>query len=132
MRYPSHGRPMSLALATLATAVLAGACSMVPNMDHGSAGCSNAHGIGTPDKRAAVGDLVGKSPAEAATIALARGHTVVFNVQIPGFGECWCLPPPEGTVTEGFFTERGALMLMVDGVDEGHTADAQPWAGWGC
>ncbi len=121
-----------LVLLTLACLVLIGGCSLVPNMDEGSAGCSNARGIGQPGAEAPVGDLVGKSPAQAATIAAGRGHTVVFNVQIEGYGECWCAPPPEGTVTEGFFTQRGALMLMIDGVDEGHTADNQPLTGWGC
>ena len=48
---------------------------------------------------------------------------MVFNVQIPGYGECWCVPPPEGTVTDAFWNEHGALFLMVEGVDEGHTAD---------
>jgi hypothetical protein len=42
------------------------------------------------------------------------------------------VPPPEGTVSESFFTERGALMLLLDDVDVGHTADRQPATGWGC
>jgi hypothetical protein len=121
-----------LVLLALMWMVLVSGCSLVPNMDAGSAGCSNARGIGAPGADAAVGDLVGLSPAQAATIAAGRGHTVVFNVQIEGFGECWCAPPPEGKVTEGFFTGRGALMLMIDGVDVGHTADQQPFMGWGC
>ena len=129
MPTPRRGRPL---LVALVWPLLLGACTLVPNMDQGTSGCSNAVGIGPPNTGAAVGDLVGRSPAEAATIAAGRGHTVVFNVQIEGFGECWCVPPPEGTVTEGFFTERGALMLMIDGVDLGHTADQQPPTGWGC
>ena len=118
-------------------ALLLAGCSMVPNMDHGSSGCSNAAGIGPRDTTGghvapAMPDLNGLAPLEAANRAAARGHTVVFNVQIPDFGECWCVPPPEGTVTDSFFTERGALMLMIDGVDEGHTARDQPPTGWGC
>lgn len=116
----------------LACTILIGGCSLAANLDVGSAGCSNAAGIGQPNADAPVGDLVGLSPVQAGTIAAGRGHTVVFNVQIEGYGECWCVPPPEGTVTEGFFTGRGALMLMIDGVDEGHTADNQPLTGWGC
>ena len=129
MPMPRPGRPL---LVSLVWPLLLGACTLVPNMDQGTSGCSNAVGIGPANTSAAVGDLVGRSPAEAATIAAGRGHTVVFNVQIEGFGECWCVPPPEGTVTDGFFTERGALMLMIDGVDLGHTADQQPPTGWGC
>jgi hypothetical protein len=108
------------------------ACSAVPNMDHGSSGCSNASGIGQPSKAAPIADLIGLSPIQAATIAAGRGHTIVFNVQIAGYGECWCVPPPEGKVVDGWFTERGALQLRIDGVEEGHTAAEQPAAGWGC
>ena len=121
----------------LLAALVVGGCSMVPNMDQGTSGCSNAVGIGPRDQAGTIDtnvmpDLVGLDPTVAASMARSRGHTVVFNVQITGYGECWCVPPPEGTVSESFFTERGALMLMVDGVDQGHTADRQPATGWGC
>jgi hypothetical protein len=125
------------AIGVLLAGWLAGGCSMVPNMDAGTSGCSNAVGIGPRDQSGAVDthvmpDLIGLDPTVATSRAHARGHTVVFNVQITGYGECWCVPPPEGTVTEAWWTERGALMLGVDGVDEGHTADHQPATGWGC
>jgi hypothetical protein len=129
---------MTRTIAGLLIATSVAACSLVPNMDPGTSGCSNAVGIGARGGvgvevgRPVMGDLVGLEPAAAANIAASRGHTVVFNVQIPAFGECWCVPPPEGEVVEAFFTERGALMLMVDGVDEGHTAADQPPTGWGC
>lgn len=61
-----------------------------------------------------------------------QGHTVVFNVQIESYGECWCVPPPEGDVVEAWWGSNGALWLRVDGVDEGHTAQDQPPLGWGC
>ena len=121
-----------------AAALLVAGCSLVPNMDHGSSGCSNAVGMGPRGvtqfdlETPIMPELVGLTPAEAATRAAAQGHTVVFNVQIPSYGECWCVPPPEGTVTGMFWNEHGALFLMVDGVDEGHTADQQPATGWGC
>ena len=126
-----------LILTAAATVIVAG-CSLVPNMDHGSSGCANAHGIGPRGvtqfdlEDPIMPELVGLTPAEAATRAAAQGHTVVFNVQIPSYGECWCVPPPEGTVTGMFWNEHGALDLMVDGVDEGHTAADQPATGWGC
>lgn len=115
-------------------------CSWVPNMDHGSSGCANARGIG-PTRGTVIGDqvaeealpdLIGLHPVEAAERAQAAGHTVVFNVQIPGYGECWCVPPPEGKVVQTWWNEHGALFLMVEGVDLGHTGDQQPAAGWGC
>lgn len=117
---------------------IVGGCSAVPNMDAGTSGCSNAGGIGPRDATALDGnkpvlpELIGLDPTTAATIAAEMGHTVVFNVQIPGFGECWCVPPPEGEISGAFWTSRGALMLMVEGVDEGHSANAQPATGWGC
>jgi hypothetical protein len=130
----------SVLCAALALWALAG-CSAIPNLDRGSAGCQNATGIGpVPAPGAVMADapvdiaprLIGKSPSQAEAIAQASGHTVVFNVQIEGFGECWCEPPPEGTVTSAWFNSHGALYLGVDGVDVGHTADDQPFAGWGC
>ena len=122
----------------VAVAALVAGCSMVPNMDHGTSGCSNAVGIGPTDQTTkaagvpAFAGVVGREPGDAAAVARGQGHTVVFNVQIRGFGECWCVPPPEGTVTDAFWTQHGALMLMVEGVDEGHDADHQPATGWGC
>ena len=131
-------RPPRTAWLLLTVAVWLSGCSLVPNMDAGTSGCSNAEGIGPRDQtvRAAGDDampeLVGLAPDQAAAIAIGRGHTVVFNVPIDGYAECWCVPPPEGTVQETFFTGRGALMLLVEGVDEGHTAAQQPPTGWGC
>jgi hypothetical protein len=110
----------------------------MPNFDHGSAGCQNAVGIGPTNitefefDKPVVDGVVGKSPIEAAAVARTMGHTVVFNVQIPGYGECWCVPPPQGTVTTAWWGQHGALWLMVEGVSVGHTPDNQPARGWGC
>ena len=122
----------------LVLALVVAGCSLVPNMDHGTSGCSNAAGIGPRDDggdatdMAVLPEVIGLQPVAAATLAAGRGHTVVFRVPIPAYGECWCVPPPEGTVTEAFWTSNGALMLTVEGVDEGHTANDQPPTGWGC
>ena len=121
--------------------LLIAGCSLVPNMDPGTSGCANARGIGPTRGDAVAGnvvleealpDLVGLTPTRAAEIARAAGHTVVFNVQIPGYGECWCVPPPEGEVVQTWWNDHGALFLMVEGVDLGHTPDEQPATGWGC
>jgi hypothetical protein len=127
-------------LSGLLLMVLLAGCSMVPNMDHGSSGCANARGIGPTrqdtgrpaELTEAAPQLVGLGPAQAAARARAEGHTVVFNVQIPDYGECWCVPPPEGQVVQTWWNDHGALYLMVEGVDEGHSPDDQPAAGWGC
>jgi hypothetical protein len=137
-------RATRVTFAVLVLWLLAG-CSGIPNLDRGSAGCQNATGIGqvpppadppnvvgaeaTPEIAAL---LIGKTPGAAAAIARGQGHTVVFNVQIEGFGECWCEVPPMGTVASVWFNSHGALFLGVDGVDVGHTPDDQPFAGWGC
>ena len=128
---------MAPAGALLALLALFTGCSALPNMDLGSSGCQNARGIGpagmtTTDGEPVVAGVVGKSPFEAATVARAMGHTVVFNGQSPGYGECWCAPPPEGQVGSAWWGQHGALWLEVDGVDEGHTQDDQPIRGWGC
>jgi hypothetical protein len=121
----------------MASAVLLAACSGVPNLDAGSAGCSNARGIGpTADQRgdqqaddmAVMPDLHGRTPAEAAALGAAAGHTVVFNVD----GECWCVPPPGGTVTKSWWGQHGALWLWVDGVDTADQPGEAPFMGWGC
>lgn len=121
-------------LLLLVAAMLAiGACAAVPNLDRGSMGCQNARGIGPAGGTVPfAGLLIGKSPGEAAAVAVAQGHTVVFNVQTPRYGECWCATPPGGLVKEAWWGQHGALELMVEGSDPGHTPDEQPMFGWGC
>jgi hypothetical protein len=120
-------------IALLVVAIAVGGCSAVPNLDAGSAGCQNAGGSGQREGSVPIAPLlIGKSPVEAASIAAARGHRVVFSVQIPGYGECWCKPPPNGKVVEAWWGQHGALWLMVEGVEAGHSADSQPFLGWGC
>ena len=122
-----------LGIALLLVAIAVAGCSAVPNLDRGSAGCQNAQGTGPREGSPPIEPLlIGKSPAEAESIAAARGHRVVFNVPIPGYGECWCTPPPNGKVVRAWWGEHGALWLMVEGVNAGHSADKQPLLGWGC
>jgi hypothetical protein len=119
------------------TLVLA-ACSGVPNLDAGMAGCSNARGIGPTadqqeegpqaDDMAVMPDLHGKTPAEAAALGAAAGHTVVFNVD----GECWCVPPPGGKVSRSWWGQHGALWLWVDDLETGNRPGDAPFMGWGC
>jgi hypothetical protein len=116
------------AVLLLAGAVALGGCSLVPNLDDGSAGCSNMRGIGRPDTTTdpngntvmtsltnmnVMPELRGKSVAEAAVLARAAGHTVVFNVQ----GTCWCAIPAGGRVTDQWYGEHGALWLWVEGIE---------------
>jgi hypothetical protein len=124
---------MIRALLLVAVMFAIGACSAVPNLDRGSMGCQNARGIGpTGGSVPFAGLLIGKSPGEAAAVAIAQGHTVVFSVQTPGYGECWCATPLGGQVKEAWWGESGALWLLVEGFDPHHTPDNQPMSGWGC
>ncbi len=121
------------AVLLLATSLAITACSELPNLDDGSAGCQNARGIGPTDGQVPfANELLDRHPAAAAAVARSRGHTVVFNVQLPNYGECWCDTPPMGTVIDAWWGQHGALWLMVDGVDVGHTPEDQPFLGWGC
>ena len=86
----------------------------------------------TFDGEPVVAGVVGKSPVEAEAVATAMGHTVVFNVQIPGSGERRCVPPPEGQVVSAWWGQHGALWLEVHGVDVGHTKELHPLRGRGC
>lgn len=117
-------------LGLVAAAFLVAGCSAVPNMDAGSAGCQNARGIGiaSNDAPSVLALVKDKSPVEAAVAMRALGHTVVFNTG----GDCWCVPPPSGKVTEAWFGEHGALWLWVDGADPALTAGDPPFAGYGC
>lgn len=99
-------------------------------MDAGGAGCQNARGIGTasdhePELLAMV---EGKTALDAATTLAAIGHTIDFNTG----GDCWCVPPPGGRVTDAWFGQHGALWLWVDGVDPALTAGEPPFLGYGC
>ena len=126
-------RALHRLLLCAATLVLLSACSAIPNMDAGSAGCQNARGIGRDvpladggTNMAVVPELHGLSPAEAEVRAEGLGHTVVFNTG----GSCWCVPPPGGRVTESWFGQHGALWLWVEGAPT--PAGEPPFAGWGC
>jgi len=118
------------ALSWLSAVILLAGCSQVPNMDAGSAGCQNARGIGVEsnDAPAILAQVHGLSAADAAAKMKAQGHTVVFNTG----GDCWCVPPPGGRVTEAWFGQHGALWLWVDGVDPALTAGDPPFLGYGC
>jgi hypothetical protein len=118
------------AIGVLAGAAVVASCSQVPNMDAGSAGCQNARGIGVAsnDAPAILAQVRGLSAAEASTRMRAQGHTVVFNTG----GDCWCVPPPGGKVTEAWFGQHGALWLWIDGVDPALTVGDPPFMGYGC
>jgi hypothetical protein len=83
----------------------------------------------TPD------DLVGMTPAQAATRLRARGVCFEFRWTVPGMDtvETWCVPPPTGIVESTAMLDDGTVILFVEddtgimGVER-----EQPPAGWGC
>jgi hypothetical protein len=117
-------------LTSLVGAALVVGCSAIPNMDEGSSGCQNARGIGvaSDSEPAILAQVEGMTAMEAGATMAAQGHTVVFNTG----GDCWCVPPPGGKVTDAWFGDRGALWLWVDGVDPALTAGEPPSRGYGC
>ena len=119
-----------LVMAMFIGAAFVAGCSQVPNMDAGSAGCQNARGIGVAsnDAPAILAKVQGLSAADASIRMRAEGHTVVFNTG----GDCWCVPPPGGRVTEAWFGQHGALWLWVEGTDPALTAGDPPFMGYGC
>jgi hypothetical protein len=119
-----------LVTALVAGVALVAGCSQIPNMDAGSAGCQNARGIGVAsnDAPAILTEVRGLSAVEASAKMQNQGHTVVFNTG----GDCWCVPPPGGQVTEAWFGQHGALWLWVDDVDPALTAGDPPFMGYGC
>lgn len=124
---------MTRLLALLVAVVALSACSAVPNMDAGSAGCQNAVGIGRAvddpnggTDMAVLPAVHGMTPTEAGFAAQKLGHTVVFNTN----GSCWCVPPPGGKVTQSWFGQHGALWLWVDGFQP--PSGPAPFMGWGC
>jgi hypothetical protein len=122
-----------------AATVMLAACTGMPNLDAGSAGCQNARGIGpttdpeggpqvAPIHQGVVPELHGKTPAEAAALGAAAGHTVVFNVN----GQCWCVAPPGGTINDSWWGQHGALWLRVEGFETANQPGEAPFMGWGC
>lgn len=123
----------------LVVAMLAfGGCSGFPNVDRGNAGCQNAKGIGPQNLEGSavpppfLHQIIGRSPAVAAEFARELGHTVVFNVQTPEFGECWCEPPSTGRVVDAWWGQHGALWMRVESAQIVHSVPDQPFLGWGC
>ena len=115
---------------SIAVGLLVAGCSAVPNMDAGSAGCQNAVGIGTASdaEPGLLAMVEGMTAAEAGARLAEMGHHVVFNTG----GDCWCVAPPGGKVTDAWFGQHGALWLWVDGVDPALTAGEPPFLGYGC
>jgi hypothetical protein len=129
----------------------------MPNMDPGSMGCSNVPHTaagdaviagGGPDGRSVAAtdpgqifagvDVAQTTAAELAARGEAAGFVVRFNMQystsadgMSGYGECWCILPPDGEVEDAFFGDKGQLFIQLRHTPIPGGRD-QPTLGWGC
>jgi hypothetical protein len=85
-------------------------------------------------------DVTSMSPAEVGTAAVDHGLAVTWRFQFDigeadgtsGYSECWCVPPPGGTVTQVLYDSTGALIVFVDAAQVLAAPRPQPRRGWGC
>ena len=127
-----------------AVAVVVMGCSGVPNLDQGGMGCQNAgdgaqhEGSPTDPGQALAGvDVVGRPASEVGRAAEAQGLIFRYHLDYVttndggGYAECWCTPPTEGRVSEGFWGSNGQLFVVAHtGMKPG--GRDQPTFGWGC
>ena len=114
------------------------ACTNPPQSDPG-ADQRDPFGPGSPF---ADRDLTAMAPAEVARIAIDSGLEVTYRLSYgidgpgseggAGYSECWCIPPPIGSVQDLAFDSGGRLIIFVDSGQTLSAARAQPRMGWGC
>ena len=118
-------------------------CSLVPNMDAGTSACNNVSPRQVPAGKPtdAAGPLAGldvasRPASELGARAHAAGFVVTFRLDYltngnNGYGECWCVPPTEGKVTDVDYGSNGEVIVFVrrDPLPGGRP---QPGTGWGC
>lgn len=114
------------------------ACSNPPVSDPG-ADQRDPFGPGSPF---ADRDLTAMAPAEVAAVAIEAGLDVTYRLSYRigeatnegqgGYSECWCIPPPIGTVNDLAFDSGGRLIIFVDAGQTLGQVRAQPRMGWGC
>jgi len=121
---------------TLAIALVTG-CSMLQD-DQGPIGCRPPPGAREPAVTRDVPELTGMSPEEAAA-ALAEDEVDIswryyYDTEPPniGYSECWCIPPPDGTVMAASTGAGGQLIVTIQAPEPIPGGRPQPERGWGC
>ena len=79
------------------------------------------------------------SPRQAGDTVRARGSAVTWRYMyevggpgLGGFSECWCEPPPDGTISAVAYGMASEIVLFVDAGQPFATIREQPPRGWGC
>ena len=147
----AHSMPMRrLMIPLLVTAICAG-CGILP-MVEGNTGlaCQRSAPAGvvvrdgvdptTLGEPMAGLDVTTMSAAEVGGTAAQRGLEVTWRYMFDigeangtqGYSECWCVPPPEGPVTDLAYDSANRLVVFVDAEQVLDAPRAQPREGWGC
>jgi hypothetical protein len=86
-------------------------------------------------------DVMAMTPAEVGAEAIERGLPTTWRYFIwlgdptdsnEGYSECWCVPPPDGRVTDVAYDSSGGLIVFVHSGRTLPAARGQPREGWGC
>jgi hypothetical protein len=135
-------------LVLLALALGLASCASLPFGDAGTGvACTHPPPLGeerTGDPVAPGQPLEGMDPttmgaAEVAAEAMAEGLEVTYRYSYgvgdnpaEGYSECWCIPPPDGSVSGLAYDTAGRLVIFVDSDERLPAARPQPRLGWGC
>ena len=134
-------------LVILATALVVAACGALPFAEAGRA-CTHptlragaVAGLGEPTDPGqpfAGRDVTAMAPAEAERIAreanldLTWRYSVAIGAGDGGYSECWCVPPPDGTLSGLAYDTAGRLVIFVHSGQRTASVRDQPTEGWGC
>jgi hypothetical protein len=85
-------------------------------------------------------DVTSMSAAEVGSAAVERGLVATWRYTFAigeahgpnGYGECWCIAPPAGRVTDVLYDSTGGLIVFVDSGQVLASPRQQPRLGWGC
>ena len=138
-------------LTPILVVALCSGCSLSSSWADSSTGLVCSRGAGTgdvirdgdplrPGEPLAGFDVTTMAPAEVGTAAVEHGLAVTWRYEFDigeahgatGYGECWCVAPPAGRVTQVLYDSTGALIVFVDSGQVLAEARHQPRLGWGC
>jgi hypothetical protein len=132
--------PRRLAAVTLLAFSAAG-CGLIPEAQVGLA-CQEPPGPEVPIDAIGPPDVIGLAPQEAAArLDMADIRTEItwryhYSTEAgggpTGYSECWCIPPPDGHVSQAEYIETGQLLVMVERDEPMVGGRPQPTLGWGC
>ena len=85
-------------------------------------------------------DVTSMTAAQVGDAAVDAGLEVTwrftFDIGEPnghrGYSECWCVPPPAGSVSHVVYVGANSLIVFVDSGEVLAAPRGQPREGWGC